>query len=157
MLNLIKQRQTRQEEYQLFDSLLETRRNDLNQRIEAQMMAEIAWLKEQAEMIINDHRILAYQIKQSKSMAEWGILEVKLRENKYSFSIDWYLNQFIKINGQWRKFSKPLKMNKTTLNYTFKQAKKAKSWEIEHAILIEPKFAMIRKKMQKLIALKRYI
>lgn len=157
MLNLTEHRQSSQQEYQMFHELLEARMLGFNKRIEEQIMAEVFWLKDQAEILINDHRILTYQIKQTKSMAEWGVLEVKLKENKYSFSIDWFHNQFVKINGQWRKFSKPLKINKTTLSYTFKQAKKAKSWELEHAILIEPKFAMIRKKMQKLIALKRYV
>ncbi|SET53278.1 conjugative transfer protein MobI(A/C) [Thorsellia anophelis] len=157
MLNFRESESDRKNEYQVFNQLLDTKMNAFHKQIEMQIKAEVLWLKEKAEIIINDHRILEYQIRQCKSMSEWGVLEVKLRENKHSFSIDWFHNQFLKINGQWRKFSKPLRINRTTLSYSFKQAKKAKSWELEHAMFIEPKFTMIRKNMQKLIVLKRYV
>ncbi|HCJ6893771.1 TPA: hypothetical protein NU934_003817, partial [Vibrio cholerae] len=89
---------------------------------------------------------------------DWGLLGVRIRDFKYGFGIEWYINSFHGQRGKRVVFSKGLRISKTKLRYSFLDCQGlAKEWELALAMEKEEFFSDIRRQVDKLNMLRRRV
>ncbi|NMT56817.1 hypothetical protein HKB02_03930, partial [Vibrio parahaemolyticus] len=83
---------------------------------------------------------------------------VRIRDFKYGFGIEWYINSFYGQRGKRVIFSKGLRISKTKLRYSFLDCQGlAKEWELALAMEKEECFSDIRRQVDKLNMLRRRV
>ncbi|MFC0180943.1 conjugative transfer protein MobI(A/C) [Thorsellia kenyensis] len=138
-----------------FNRQIQAKKNDLHDIINQRIKEQMDWLREEAQNLTAEYNSLNEIIRKNKTMHEWGTLTIVIRENKHSFAIEWYQNNFMKINGQWRVFKKRMKFNKKDLRFSFKKANRPKTWEVREALDLENRFSVLRNQINRLIAINR--
>jgi len=86
------------------------------------------------------------------------LLGVRIRDFKYGFGIEWYINSFHGQRGKRVVFSKGLRISKTKLRYAFLDCQGlAKEWELALAMEKEEFFSDVRRQVDKLNMLRRRV
>lgn len=144
-------------EFSIFHDRIKMQHNQFNLALIKRLDDEVQTLKLEAEMLINDFFIKCQEVKHKETMSEWAILHVRIKPSVHSFTIAWRECKFNYINGKWKVFWRELKISQSKLQYNFIDAKKAKAWELEYARKLEMQFVLIRKRLQQIIHIRRYL
>lgn len=116
---------------------------------------ELENLEETAQTLVDEFWERYWEIRKTHPKSEWGYLGVRLQRRDNGISIEWYRAQF--RQGQKRPYMIHIPRGKGYA-YTagaFKRAR-AKDWELEKALELEEKFAIIRRKLKMLTQMRRY-
>lgn len=123
-----------------------------------QISTETDRLKALARAEVDDFWVTHYKVLENEPFKDWGLLGVRIRDFKYGFGIEWYINSF---HGQRVKrvvFSKGLRISKTKLRYSFLDCQGlAKEWELALAMEKEEFFSDVRRHVDKLNMLRRRV
>ncbi|TOP93647.1 conjugative transfer protein MobI(A/C) [Vibrio parahaemolyticus] len=115
-------------------------------------------LKALARAEVDDFWVTHYKVRENASFKDWGLLGVRIRDFKYGFGIEWYINSFHGQRGKRVVFSKGLRISKTKLRYAFLDCQGlAKEWELSLAMEKEEFFSDIRRQVDKLNMLRRRV
>lgn len=113
-------------------------------------------LKALARAEVDDFWVTHYKVRENASFKDWGLLGVRIRDFKYGFGIEWYINSFHGQRDNRVVFSKGLRISKTKLRYSFLDCQGlAKEWELALAMEKEEFFSDIRRQVDKLNMLRR--
>lgn len=113
-------------------------------------------LKALARAEVDDFWVTHYKVRKTEAFKDWGLLGVRIREFKYGFGIEWYINSFHGQRGKRVVFSKALRISRTKLRYSFLDCQGiAKEWETVLAMEKETLFSDIRRQVNKLNMLRR--
>lgn len=139
-------------------SVVDLKVDDWKQAALSLLQQEIDRLKVIAHNEVDDFWVEHYKVRKAEPFKEWGVLGVRVREYKFSFGIEWYINRFHGERGKRVMFSKSLRMAKTKMRYGFLDCQgTAKEWEVCLALEKEELFSEIRKKLVKLNMMRRSI
>ncbi len=115
-------------------------------------------LKALARAEVDDFWVTHYKVRESEPFKDWGLLGVRIRDFKYGFGIEWYINSFHGQRGKRVVFSKGLRISKTKLRYSFLDCQGlAKEWELTLAMEKEGVFSDIRRQVNRLNMLRRRV
>ncbi|RBM71203.1 hypothetical protein DLR60_01645 [Vibrio tarriae] len=115
-------------------------------------------LKALARAEVDDFWVTHYKVRENAAFKDWGLLGVRIRDFKYGFGIEWYINSFHGQRGKRVVFSKGLRISKTKLRYSFLDCQGlAKEWELALAMEKEEFFSDIRRQVDKLNMLRRRV
>lgn len=129
---------------------------DWKQEILALYQQETERLKAIARAEVDDFWITHYKVRETEPFKQWGLLGVRIRDFKYGFGIEWYINRFHGQKGNRVVFSKSLRLSRTNMSYSFMDCQgRAKEWEILLALEKEQVFSEIRRNLVKLTKMRR--
>lgn len=93
----------------------------------------------------------------SKKISDRSILGMMVRVINGSFSLEWHVNNFVKINEQWRVFSKYIRKGKGYEYNISSLTRHAKLWEVDSVANYEKGASHYRKAASLLISAKQSI
>ena len=85
-------------------------------------------LKALARAEVDDFWVTHYKVRENEPFKDWGLLGVRIRDFKYGFGIEWYINSFHGQRGKRVVFSKGLRISKTKLRYAFLDCQGLATW-----------------------------
>lgn len=113
-------------------------------------------LKMIARAEVDDFWVTHYKVRETEPFKNWGLLGVRIRDFKYGFGIEWYINRFHGPKDKRVVFSKALRLGRTSMCYSFMDCKaSAKEWELLLALEKEKTFSDIRRSLAKLTKMRR--
>ncbi len=120
------------------------------------LQSETERLKNLAREEVSHFWVVHFRVRETEPFKNWGLLGVRIREYKFGFGIEWYINSFHGQRGKRTVISKALRLSRTNLKYGFLDCQsKAKQWELNLAAEKEELFSDIRRQVDKLNMLRR--